>query len=310
MSVSQTPEIKREVSVRNLHVGKPKWLKTPIPGGKTFFEIKKDLRGRKLATVCEEAKCPNIGECWNTRTATFMVLGDTCTRACRFCNVKTGNPNGYLDPEEPSQVAQSSKLMRLKYVVITMVDRDDLPDGGAEHVTKVMSEVKKQNPGIIIELLAGDFAGSSDAVKSIVKTGVEVYAHNIETIERLSPRVRDRRADYRQSLAVLKNVKEIAGHNILTKSALMLGLGEEKEEVISSLSDLRQAGVDLITIGQYMKPSKKHLSINRWVTPEEFAEYAEIAKNMGFLGVASKPLVRSSYMAASFYEKATGVVLS
>jgi lipoic acid synthetase len=310
MSVSQGTENKKEISKAKLHVGKPKWLKTPIPTGKTFFDIKKDLRERKLATVCEEAKCPNIGECWNTRTATFMVLGDTCTRACRFCNVKTGNPEGFLDKEEPMQVAQSSKLMKLKYVVITMVDRDDLEDGGAEHVAEVMRKVKEQNPGIIIELLAGDFAGSRDAVDLIANTGVEVYAHNIETVERLSPRVRDRRADYRQSLEVLKEVKNMAKHKILTKSALMLGLGEERDEVIQSLKDLREADVDLVTIGQYMKPSKRHLSIKRWVTPEEFAEYATIAKELGFKGVASKPLVRSSYMAADFYEKATGVSLS
>ena len=212
MSVSEGADNTAEKNNRKLHVGKPAWLKTAIPTGKTFFDIKKDLRGRKLATVCEEAKCPNIGECWNTRTATFMVLGDTCTRACRFCNVKTGNPAGFLDSEEPMQVAESSKLMKLKYVVITMVDRDDLDDGGADHVAEVMRQVKQLNPGIIIELLAGDFNGSIDAVNMIANTGVEVYAHNIETVERLSPRVRDRRADYRQSLEVLKHVKTVASH--------------------------------------------------------------------------------------------------
>lgn len=309
MSVSEGADNTAKKNNRKLHVGKPAWLKTAIPTGKTFFDIKKDLRGRKLATVCEEAKCPNIGECWNTRTATFMVLGDTCTRACRFCNVKTGNPAGFLDSEEPMQVAESSKLMKLKYVVITMVDRDDLEDGGADHVAEVMRQVKQLNPGIIIELLAGDFNGSIDAVNMIANTGVEVYAHNIETVERLSPRVRDRRADYRQSLEVLKHVKTVASHKILTKSAIMLGLGEEKEEVIQALKDLRSADVDLVTIGQYMRPSKKHLSIKRWVTPEEFDEYAKIAKDLGFKGVASKPLVRSSYKAAQFYEEATGVTL-
>lgn len=309
MSVSQHSDNTKENKSRPLHLEKPKWLKTKIPTGKTYFEIKKDLRGRKLATVCEEAKCPNIGECWNTRTATFMVLGEVCTRACRFCNVKTGNPMGWLDPEEPMQVASSTKLMNLKYVVITMVDRDDLTDGGASHVAKVVESVNAENPGIVIELLAGDFAGSRDAVSLIANTGVQVYAHNIETVERLSPRVRDARADYRQSLKVLGFVKEVSRRNILTKSAIMLGLGETKDEVVQALEDLRRHDVDFLTIGQYMKPSKKHLSIKRWVPPEEFEDYAKIAKQLGFKGVASGPLVRSSYKAGNLYETALGVKL-
>ncbi len=289
-----------------LHIAKPAWLKTPIPSGETYFNIKRDLRDRKLYTVCEEAKCPNIAQCWNTNTATFMVLGDTCTRGCRFCNIKTGNPNGWLDPKEPDQVAESARLMKLKYVVITMVDRDDLADGGAAHVKQVVQTVHEANPGIKIELLAGDFRGSDEALMKILSANPEVYAHNIETIERLTPRVRDARAGYRQSLSVLKRTKELATYNILTKSALMLGLGEEIPEVEAALRDLREHDVDLVTIGQYMRPTKKHLSIKRWVTPEEFEHLGQYAKSIGFKAAVSGPLVRSSFRAREFYEEATG----
>jgi lipoic acid synthetase len=288
-----------------LHIAKPHWLKTKIPTGSTFFQIQKDFKERNLYTVCQEAKCPNITECWSTNTATFMVLGGVCTRACRFCNVATGNPQGVVNIEEPMQVAESSKLMNLRYVVITMVDRDDMSDGGAAHVTNVVRKVKEINPGIKVELLAGDFKGEVDALKSILTAQPEVYAHNIETVERLTPRVRDRRATYRLSLQVLKQVKEIADYRLYTKSALMLGLGEQKDEVIQALKDLRQANVDFVTIGQYMRPTKKHLSIKRWVTPEEFDEFKVIAQDLGFSGVASAPLVRSSYKAREFFEFAT-----
>lgn len=286
---------------RHLHVGKPSWLKTPIPTGETYFNIKRDLRGRKLYTVCEEAKCPNIGHCWNTNTATFMVLGEVCTRACRFCNVKTGNPDGWLDADEPKQVAESAALMKLKYVVITMVDRDDLPDGGAAHVARVIREVRALNPGIVIELLAGDFKGSTDALKVILAERPEVYAHNIETVERLSPRVRDARAKYRQSIEALGHVKRLADYKVFTKSAIMLGLGEEEEEVKSSLSDLREFGVEFINIGQYMRPSNKHLPIKRFAHPDEFERLKVYAESIGFLAVASAPLVRSSYKAHEYY---------
>jgi lipoic acid synthetase len=289
---------------RSLHIGKPSWLKTPIPTGETYFNIKRDLRGRKLYTVCEEAKCPNIGHCWNTNTATFMVLGEVCTRACRFCNVKTGNPNGWLDPDEPRQVAESAALMKLKYVVITMVDRDDLPDGGAKHVADVIRQVRAANPGIIIELLAGDFRGSDDALKVILAERPEVYAHNIETIERLSPRVRDARAGYWQSIRALQRVKELADYRVFTKSAIMLGLGEEEVEVKQSLSDLRQAGVEFVNLGQYMRPTNKHLSIKRFAHPDEFDRLGAYAEEIGFIAVASAPLVRSSYKAHEYYAKA------
>ncbi|NRA43771.1 MAG: lipoyl synthase [Oligoflexales bacterium] len=293
---------------KNLHVNKPTWLKTKIPTGKVYFDIKKDLRSRKLVTVCEEAKCPNIGECWNTRTATFMVLGDTCTRACRFCNVKTGNPGGVTDPQEPLQVAKSCSLMKLQYVVITMVDRDDLSDGGARHVGSVIQTVKDHNPGIKVELLAGDFRGLDKAIAVILESRPEVYAHNLETVERLTPRVRDARASYVQSLQSLAKVKEIASYPVLTKSALMLGLGETREEVIQSMRDLREVGVDLLTVGQYMRPTRKHLAVKEWVAPEVFKELEGVARELGFSGVVCGPLVRSSYRAREFYEDATQAV--
>ncbi|MEY4630771.1 MAG: lipoyl synthase [Pseudomonadota bacterium] len=299
--MSQLPEQQEP-----LHIKKPAWLKTPIPGGETYFNIKRDLRDRKLFTVCEEAKCPNISQCWNTNTATFMILGDTCTRGCRFCNIKTGNPGGWIDANEPAQVAESARLMKLKYVVITMVDRDDLADGGSAHVCKVIEAVKEANPGIVTELLAGDFRGDDASLMRILGAQPEVYAHNIETIERLTPRVRDARAGYRQSLAVLKRTKQLADYPVLTKSALMLGLGEEIAEVEAALRDLREHDVDLVTIGQYMRPTKKHLSIKRWVTPEEFNHLADYARAIGFKAAVSGPLVRSSYRAREFYEDATG----
>jgi lipoic acid synthetase len=288
-----------------LHVGKPAWLKTAIPTGGTYFQIKKDLRERKLYTVCEEAKCPNISQCWSQRTATFMVLGDTCTRACRFCNVKTGNPGGWLDPHEPDQTAESAKAMGLNYAVITMVDRDDLPDGGAAHVGRVIHRVRELSPHIKIEILAGDFAAQDHCLQTLLAANPEVFAHNLETVERLTPRVRDARAGYMQSLKVLRRVRELADYRVYTKSALMLGLGETLAEVETTLADMREYGVEFVTIGQYMRPTKKHLSIKRWVPPEEFDEIAAKARAMGFLSVVSGPLVRSSYRAAEFFTAAT-----
>ena len=290
---------------KTLHIGKPDWLKTKIPTGATYFNIKRDLRERKLYTVCEEAKCPNIGQCWNTGTATFMVLGDTCTRACRFCNVKTGNPAGWLDPHEPEQTAEAAKALRLNYAVITMVDRDDLPDGGAAHVGRVIRRVRALNPGIRIEILAGDFRGDQNALAVLLRERIEVFAHNLETVRRLTPRVRDARATYEQSLKVLQRVKEIADYQPFhSKSALMLGLGETLEEVEETLVDMRKHDVDFVTIGQYMRPTKQHLSIKRWVTPEEFDRLADLGKRMGFKAIVSGPLVRSSYRANEFYDAA------
>lgn len=286
-----------------LHINKPKWLKTNIPTGSTYFEIKRDLRAKNLFTVCEEAKCPNISECWATNTATFMILGDTCTRACRFCNVKTGNPQGWLDETEPDKTAASVEIMKLKYAVLTMVDRDDLADGGAAHVSKVFARIRETSPKCRIEFLGGDFQAKEEALTKVLETKPEVFAHNVETIERLTPRVRDARSTYRRSLAVLKRVKELADYPLLTKSALMLGLGETKEEVVQSLKDLREHDVDIVTMGQYMRPSKRHLTIKEFVQPAVFDELKDIAYELGFRGVASGPLVRSSYKAGDLYEK-------
>lgn len=293
-----------DLAAKDLHLHKPEWLKTPIAQGHTFFAIRKDLRERKLFTVCEEAKCPNMSQCWNTGTATFMILGDMCTRACRFCHIKTGDPQKWIDPNEPHNVAELSKRLNLKYAVITMVDRDDLEDGGAAHVARVIQEVKQVNPELVVEVLAGDFRGKYEAIKVVLDAAPNVFAHNLETVEELTPRVRDARASYSQSLKVLKMAREISGGTIFTKSALMLGLGETKESVLQSLKDLRSHGVDFITIGQYMRPTKRHLSIKRWVPPAEFDELAAIAREMGFLSVASGPLVRSSYKASDFFSEA------
>jgi lipoic acid synthetase len=291
-------------SPQPLHINKPTWLKTKIPTGDTFFEIKRDLRSKNLFTVCEEAKCPNISECWSTNTATFMILGDTCTRACRFCNVKTGNPGGWLDENEPTRTAESVRLMGLRYAVLTMVDRDDLNDGGSAHVKRTFDAIRIASPSTLLEFLGGDFQANDESLRTVLSARPEVFAHNIETVERLTPRVRDARATYRRSLAVLKRVKELAPYEVFTKSALMLGLGERPDEVVQALRDLREHDVDFITIGQYMRPSKRHLSIREFVSPEQFDELGRIAKGLGFLSVASAPLVRSSYRASEFYAKA------
>ena len=236
-----------------------------------------------------------------------MVCGDTCTRACRFCNVKTGNPDGWLDKEEPFKVAESAAKMKLAYVVITMVDRDDLADGGSAHVAQVVEAVRARSPSIIVETLSGDFSGSKPALQLLLDSGVHVFAHNLETVARLTPRVRDRRASYAQSLDVLEQAKEMGDKSLLTKSALMLGLGEQPNEVVETMKDLRRCGVDLLTIGQYMRPTKRHLSIKEWVHPDVFSDLEQQAYRLGFKGVASSPLVRSSYKAYEFYQRAKGI---
>lgn len=288
----------------NPRSAKPAWLKTPLPSGSTFFRIRRDLRERKLFTVCEEAKCPNIGQCWSTNTATFMVLGGVCTRACRFCHVATGNPGGWLDSNEPSQVAESAKSMNLSYVVITMVDRDDLPDGGAAHVARVVREVRALNPGIVIELLAGDFRNRRDSLDILLSECPEVFAHNLETVQRLTPRVRDARASYHQSLAVLQAMKDRGPPQLLTKSSLMLGLGEARDEVIDTMKDLRARSVDILTLGQYMRPTPKHLSVKAWIEPQIFDELRLVGEDLGFRQVLSGPLVRSSFRAHEVYAAA------
>jgi len=285
----------------------PPWLKTEIPMGKNYARLKSTLRGLNLHTVCEEAKCPNIGECWGggqdgTATATIMVLGDTCTRGCRFCSVKTSRAPPPPDPLEPENTAAAIAAWGLDYVVLTTVDRDDLPDGGAAHLASTAAEIKRRNPAILVECLSGDFQGNLDCVSTVLRSGLDVFAHNIETVERLTPHVRDRRAKYRQSLAVLHHAKQTRPESV-TKSSIMLGLGETEEEVLQTMKDLRAAGVDCLTLGQYMQPTKRHLKVVEYVTPARFDALREAGERLGFLYVASGPLVRSSYKAGELFIK-------
>ncbi|MFH0945340.1 MAG: lipoyl synthase [Planctomycetota bacterium] len=279
---------------------KPGWLRVRAPGGETHVRLKRLVREQKLHTVCEEARCPNLGECWSGGTATIMLLGDVCTRACRFCAVKTGNPHGQVDSSEPAHVAESVARLGLTYVVLTSVDRDDLEDGGAEQFSRVVGAIRERAPDTRIEILTGDFSGRRELLRLALEPQPDLFAHNLETVERLTPRVRDRRATYGRSLEVLKHAKEIAS-GALTKSSLMVGLGETEDELIASMGDLRACSVDLLTIGQYLRPSSRHLPVEEYVTPERFQRLAEIGKDFGFLHVASGPLVRSSYRAGEDY---------
>ena len=260
------------------------------------MRIKRLVKQQKLHTVCEEARCPNQGECWSGGTATIMLLGDVCTRACKFCAVKTGNPHGEVDSSEPGHVAEAVARMGLTYVVLTSVDRDDLEDGGAGHYSRVVGAIRQQAPDTRIEILTGDFCGRRDLLQIALETPPDLFAHNLETVERLTPRVRDRRATYRRSLEVLRQARECAG-SALTKSSLMVGLGESEDELIASMQDLRACSVDLLTIGQYLRPSVRHLPVAEYVPPEQFERLAEIGRKLGFLHVSSGPLVRSSYKA-------------
>ena len=290
---------------------KPDWLKVPIPSGPTVARLTKTLRDRGLHTVCEEARCPNMGECWDGGTATFMVLGDTCTRGCRFCAVKTNSKGVPVDAEEPEKVAESCVAMGLKYVVLTMVDRDDLPDGGAQHVADTIRAIKRRAPDMLVEALVGDWLPMDktarqdiqrreSSIQTLVDSGVDVYAHNIETVLRLTPRVRDRRCSYIGSLKTLQMAKDLRP-DVVTKSSLMLGLGESDRELEQAMDDLREFGVDVVTFGQYLRPSMHHLPVREHVTPARFEALKERAMTKGFLYVASGPLVRSSYKAAEFY---------
>ncbi|KAI1820459.1 lipoic acid synthetase [Xylaria intraflava] len=286
----------------------PEWLKTPIPAGNdNYKKIKKDLRGLNLHTVCEEARCPNISECWggsnkNAATATIMLMGDTCTRGCRFCSVKTNRNPPPLDPHEPEHTAEALARWGLGYVVLTSVDRDDLADGGARHFAETIRRIKAKKSSLLVEALTGDFMGNLDMVKLVAESGLDVYAHNVETVEALTPYVRDRRATFRQSLEVLKHAKEVrAGEGIITKTSIMLGLGEQEQEVMDALKELRKVGVDVVTFGQYMRPTKRHLKVDKYVTPAEFEMWRQRAVDMGFLYVASGPLVRSSYKAGEAF---------
>lgn len=279
---------------------KPSWLRVKIPGGETHHAIKKHLRDRQLFTVCEEARCPNVGECWRAGTATIMILGEICTRGCRFCSVKSGNPGGLIDPNEPGHVAETVVAMDLKYVVLTCVDRDDLPDGGAEQFARVVKAIQAASPHCRIEVLVSDYQGRKDDIRTILHSNPTVFAHNIETTQRLTPGVRDPRASYEQSLYVLETAKTI-NPAMLTKSSLMLGLGETWDEILQTMDDLRKARVDIITLGQYLQPTRKHLDVVDYINPETFDRYADEARKRGFIFVASGPLVRSSYRAAELF---------
>jgi lipoyl synthase len=283
---------------------KPPWLKVRAPGGPRYAELQATFRSLDLHTVCEEARCPNVGECWSEGTATVMLLGDTCTRGCRFCAVTTGQPRGAVDVREPEHVARALSKMPLQYVVMTMVDRDDLLDGGAEHVSRTVRRLKELRPEMLVETLVGDFGGHRAAVETTVDAAPDVWAHNIEVVRRLQRTIRDVRCGYDQSLGVLKWAKE-RSPKTLTKSSIMVGIGEHDDEVLETMRDLREAGVDVVTLGQYLRPSTKHASVDRYVEPERFDDFARQGKAMGFAFVASGPLVRSSYKAAEVFVRST-----
>ncbi|MAD83512.1 MAG: lipoyl synthase [Deltaproteobacteria bacterium] len=279
---------------------KPPWLKVPFPGGERYSWIKKRAANLNLSTVCEEANCPNIGECWNGGTATFMLMGDTCTRGCRFCSVKSAKNPGALDAEEPKKLAETVNNLALKYVVLTTVDRDDLPDQGASHIARCIRSTQRACPEMLIEMLMPDFQGKIELVQQVINARPAVLAHNLETVRSLTDRVRDSRASYDQSLDVLRYLKQQCPDGY-TKSSLMLGVGESRTETLQAMKDLRDVGVDFLTIGQYLQPSKKHLKVEKFMHPDEFDELALQGDKMGFEYVASGPLVRSSYKAAEFY---------
>lgn len=282
---------------------KPEWLRVRAPGGERYNHIKTTLRKYGLYTVCEEARCPNVGECWGEGTATIMILGDTCTRGCRFCAVTTGNPKGAYDPREPEHTGRTVAAMGLDYVVVTMVDRDDILDGGAAHVAQTLAAIRAHSPKILIEALLGDFQGSLRDVSTVLDDGApDVFAHNVETVERLQRSVRDARCSMERSLAVLAHAKAHAPA-VYTKSSIMVGLGETLDEVREAMRALRDVGVDILTLGQYLRPTPKHLPVERYVTPEEFAALQADGVAMGFRYVASGPLVRSSYKAAEAFVK-------
>ncbi|UYG06267.1 lipoyl synthase [Halomonas sp. M4R1S46] len=280
---------------------KPKWLRAQIPGGERFDAVKKNVAEHRLSTVCAESHCPNMGECWSNGTATIMLMGSVCTRACRFCAVDTGNPKGWLDAEEPENTAKSVELMGLRYIVLTSVDRDDLPDGGAGHYADCIRAIKARTPEVAVEALTPDFDGAPSAIERVVDSGLEVFAQNVETVERLTRRVRDPRAGYRKTLDVLAHAKRHRP-DVITKTSLMLGLGETEDEILQTFDDLRAIGVDIVTLGQYLRPTRNHLPVERWVTPEEFERYRRLGLEKGFMEVPSGPLVRSSYRADRVFE--------
>ena len=279
---------------------KPDWIRSKLTNSKEFFLTKTIVNNNNLVTVCQEANCPNITECWSKRHATFMIMGDTCTRACAFCDVKTGVP-GNLDPLEPIKIAEAVKKLNLKHVVITSVDRDDLDDGGSEHFYDVINQTRKSNPNTTIEVLTPDFLRKGEAYKKVIDAKPDVFNHNIETVPSLYLKVRPG-SRYFASLELLKNAKKI-DKNIFTKSGIMVGLGETRDEILQVMDDLRAADVDFITIGQYLQPSTKHFPLDRYYTPKEFDDLGTIAKAKGFLLVSSSPLTRSSYHADEDFAK-------
>ena len=280
----------------------PHWLKVKMPSGQNYNDLRHKMRESSLHTVCEEARCPNIGECWERKTATFMILGDTCTRACTYCAVNTGTPNG-LDLEEPIRLAQTVESMLLNYVVITSVNRDDLPDGGAFIFSQCIKQIKKRLPECKVEVLTPDFEGNFESLATVVNAGPQTFNHNIETVRRIFPRVRAK-GNYDLSLEVLRNVKQISG-SMVTKSGIMVGLGETMDEITQTMKDLRDSDVDLLTVGQYLRPSEKHAPISKWYTPDEFKNIEAGGLELGFKHVASGPLVRSSYHADEQHEAAS-----
>jgi len=295
--------IKVRVETAENDVGrKPAWLRAKPPGGSRYTGVRRTVREHKLSTVCEEAMCPNIGECWNHGTATIMVLGAVCTRACSFCAVDTGNPKGWLDTEEPVNTARAVRLMNLSYVVITSVDRDDLPDGGAAHYAQCVREIKAMNPDTSVEALTPDFNGVPADVETVVGSGLDVFAQNVETVRRLTHPVRDPRAGYEQTLDVLRHAKTVRP-DVLTKTSLMLGLGETDDEIVTAMDDLRAARVDILTLGQYLRPTVNHYPIARYVSPDEFDAYRKLGLEKGFIEVVAGPLVRSSYRADKVMQK-------
>lgn len=305
---SSSPPASPSPATASARVPKPLWLKVQAPGGERYRAIKERMKGLDLFTVCEEARCPNIGECWGGGTATIMLMGGTCTRGCRFCAVTTGRPRP-LDPEEPLHAARAVVDMGVDYIVITSVNRDDLPDGGAEHFARCVRELKRLKPEILVEVLIPDFQGRMAGVDTLIDAECEVIAHNVETVPRLTRRVRDVRATFEQSLAVLAHIKVAGrgrgprGGDVLAKTSLMLGLGETEDEVVDALGQLRGVGVDVVTFGQYLRPSPKHIEVTEYVHPKVFDRYAELAREMGFAYVASGPLVRSSYRAGELFMK-------
>lgn len=279
-------------------LAKPAWLKIKATTSPAFQQLKNLAKQQQLATVCQEAHCPNQAECWSSGTATFMLMGDTCTRGCRFCNVASGNPQGWLNPHEPQQLADAVATMGWQYVVLTSVDRDDVPDGGAAHLAQCIQTLKAQHPQVQVELLSPDFCGNRDALTIVLNSGLDVFAHNVETTEALTPHVRDRRAGYQQSLAVLRFAKQV-NPALLTKTSLMLGLGESDADILQTLKDIKATGCDIVTLGQYLQPSAKHLAVQAYVLPEQFEAWKQLAEQeLGFAYCFAGPLVRSSYKAA------------